>query len=237
MARAVAQRLPVWLGLGGAQALQQLWRQVAWVEAPAVARQHEALRSGQQAQAQVRQLGAFLAQDARGQQLAQGTQGAQTPQACGLAQGVGQPEVGVAGGVGIEHAPALVVFLAPGPGRQARAEVAAAEVVFGPAEDALESRAVVGYQGKKQRVGLALGGGQRARAAAVDDACAVTQELASKNSPGRPDAARALVGQSPLGQQTQAGTQQPPPRHARWRRFHLRAESLSRRFAKARRLE
>ncbi|MFT3858259.1 MAG: hypothetical protein QM742_12425 [Aquabacterium sp.] len=114
--------------------------------------------------------GDLVLTDARQQCVRQGEQLTPSPQPRGLEQGVRQPQVGIAGGVGVEQAPLAVVMPAPSPAGQPAAQLALREVAVRPAQQGVEAVAVVGHQGEKEAVGLALRGGVAAVVLLVDDA-------------------------------------------------------------------
>lgn len=115
------------------------------------------------------------------------------PEAAGLEQVVGDPEVGVGCGVGVEDLPGAIGRFAPAPGGQALGEIGGGEVGFGPGEEAVEAGAIVGDQGEEHAVALALRGGTAA-GDLVDDAALAVDHAISVVLPEGPGLLGAAAG-------------------------------------------
>ena len=183
---------PGWIGAG--QPPQQVQRGVARVEAPLQAVfADETLRAGQQHGAQPRHFGDFLGADACQQRPAFRGQGGRTPEAGRFDQCPGEPEIGIAGSVGVEHAPAAIALAAPLPGGQACSQVTGAEVLAGPVQHLVEARAIVGHQREEQPVGLAFRGTDTGFGVGVEHAAIGLQECLDEAGPQRVE---VVAGQS-----------------------------------------
>ena len=180
---------------------QLLQRQVAGIETPAFGAV-EAVVARQQHQPQPRQLAHGLSCAAPEQLLPQRGVVRPPPQATGLQQAVGEPQVGIAGIVVVEHAPVAIVGASPLPGRQAMAELAGGEIVLRPLQQAGEAVAIVGEQGKEQAVALPFRGGYQAWRGAVDDTSVRTHHRLLERFPRRPRALRRC-GDAPRRAQQQ----------------------------------
>ncbi|MNM27605.1 hypothetical protein D3C81_381010 [compost metagenome] len=173
----------------GGKTRQQLRRQVAWIEPPAILR-HEPDLARQQHQPQPGDVGHFFAADTLQQQRPQSLITPAFPQTTGFQQIVGNPQIGIGRRIRVQHRPAFFIVLAPQPGGQMGAEIARRQVVFRPLQQLVERRPIVRHQGEEQAVALPLRGGDAVRAARVDHPSFVADVKLFVLLPGRPLAGR-----------------------------------------------
>ncbi|MCY1417088.1 hypothetical protein D9M71_326080 [compost metagenome] len=111
------------------------------------------------------------------------------PQAPGFQQAVGQPQVGIAGIVSVQHAPFAFFVLTPLPRRQLLAQVATGEVVLGPVEQLFKALVIVRHQGEEQPVRLPFRGAD-APLGRVDHPPVRADQVSLELLPGRPATGR-----------------------------------------------
>ena len=161
-------------------------RHVTRVQAPALRPELKPGRCRHQHRAEARQLDDFEFAYSAQQRIGELAVARLAPQTRGVDERAGQPQVGVGGRVGVDQRPAAVVVPPPAPAGQARREVAAREVAFGPAEQGVEGSAVVRDECEKERVGLAFRGGVAGAVLVVDDAAVALHEARPVSAPERP---------------------------------------------------
>ena len=126
--------------------------QVGGVEEPGLGVGMEADGAGEEGDADAGDEGDLLLGDADEEDLGEALIARLAPEAAGFEEVIGDPEVGIGGGAGVEDLPGAVGGLAPAPGGEALGEVAAGEVGFGPGEEEVEAGAVVGDEGEEHAV-------------------------------------------------------------------------------------
>ncbi len=155
----------------------------------------KAVRAGREGGAEAGDEHDFLLGDAGGDKAAELVVAGIVPEAPGFDEGVGEPEVGVGGGVVVEDLPFAGVGFAPVPGGQAGGEIAGGEVGFGPVEELVEVGLVVVDEGEEHGVGLAFAGGAVA-GGAVDDAALGVEEALGVGLPERPGLLGVAAGEA-----------------------------------------
>ncbi|MNV43435.1 hypothetical protein D3C71_1351470 [compost metagenome] len=173
-------------GVERGQPLHDLQRHIAWVEFPSAFGLYKAAWRREQARPQAREVCGLLCNDAGGQTSPQGAILRGVPQACRLAQDIGNPDVSVGGRIVVNNAPGSVRPTAPQPRGQACAQVSAAQVVLGPAQEGVETLAVIGDQGKEKSVSLAFRVGAPSLPVVRDHPAFLAGELGLEGIPGRP---------------------------------------------------